>query len=96
MMQVLNSQTKPQAARRSALEVRMAIMRVTAEGCTKPTIIMYRSNTSWMVLKKNLESLIALGFIAEHIEGSRTTYAVTDRGITVLRDYLNVVYLASV
>ena len=75
MAQILNSDTTSAAARRSAFEIRMDILRVAAEGCTKPTLIMYQSNTSWVVLRKNLEALIAAGFMIESVIGSRTAYS---------------------
>ena len=80
--------------RRSAFEVRMDVLRVTAAGCTKPTQIMYRSNTSWTVLQENLESLVESGFLRRTIDHSRTEYAVTESGSAVVRDYLNLVDLA--
>jgi len=86
---------KALAGRRSALEVTMAIMRATAEGCTKPTTIMYKSNTSWMILKNNLASLVASGFILESHRGAKSTYTVTTKGIAVLKEYLNIVYLVT-
>ncbi len=73
----------------------MDIMRVTAHGCISPTTIMYKSNTSWIVLKKNLASLVASGFVVEGHEGQRSTYAVTPKGSAVLRDYINIVYLTT-
>jgi predicted transcriptional regulator len=79
------------AARRSAFEVRMDVLKVVTAGCTKPTQIMYRSNTSWIVLQKNLESLTASGFMRQTVDHSRTEYVVTDTGIAVVRDYLNLV-----
>ena len=82
------------AVRRSAFEVRMDVLKVTAAGWTKPTQIMYRSNTSWIVLQGNLESLIASGFMKQSIDHSRTAYAITESGGAVLRDYLNLVDLA--
>lgn len=98
MVQILSQQTgqtRHSANRRSAFEVRMDILKVAMAGCTKPTQIMYRSNTSWMILQKNLESLIASGFIQQSADSSGTVYTVTDRGITVVRDYQNLVRLAS-
>ena len=73
----------------------MDVRRGATAGCTKPTQIMYRSNTSWTVLQKILESLIASGFMRQSVYHSRTAYAVTDRGLAVLRDYLNLVYLTT-
>ena len=70
----------------------MDIMRAVADGCTKPTTIMYKSNTSWVVLKSNLTSLVAAGFMLENNDGARSTFSITAKGRTVLRDYLNLVY----
>jgi predicted transcriptional regulator len=86
----LNWQEKP-AARRSAFEVRMDVLKVAAEGCAKPTHIMYRSNTSWITLQKILDSLTASGFVRDCGTGSRTEYAITESGMAVLRDYLDLV-----
>lgn len=86
MAQVLSAQSRL-AARRSAFEIRMDILRVAAEGSVKPTHIMYRSNTSWMVLHKNLESLLAAGFMRQGGDGPRTEYSITDKGRDVLHDY---------
>jgi predicted transcriptional regulator len=76
--------------RRSTLEIRMDILKVAAEGSVKPTHIMYRSNTSWIALHKNLESLLASGFIRKSGEGSKIEYTITDSGREVLHDYLGV------
>jgi predicted transcriptional regulator len=90
LAQVLSSQTRL-AARRSAFEIRMDILKVADEGLVKPTHLMYRSNTSWIVLHKNLEALLASGFMRQTGEGSRTEYSITETGIEVLRDYLRLV-----
>ena len=87
MAQVLGAQSRL-AARRSAFEIRMDILRVAAEGSAKPTHIMYRSNTSWVVLQKNLEALQASGFMVQGGDSTRTEYTITERGREVLRDYL--------
>jgi predicted transcriptional regulator len=91
LTQYTESVTRHPSARRSAFEIRMDILRVTTEGCTKPTQIMYRSNTSWIILKKNLESLVASGHMQENSDHSRTTYTVTDSGMAVVRDYRDLV-----
>src|ERR1700689_4262884 len=90
MSQVLNSQTRL-AARRSAFEVMMDVLKVAAEGSTKPTHIMYRANTSWIVLKKHLDSLSASGFITKRGEGSRAEFTITEKGRAVLHDYMSLV-----
>lgn len=94
MALVLNSQARLQA-RRSAFEIRMDILRVVAAGNAKPTHIMYRSNTSWIVMQKNLESLAASGFLQQTGELTRVEYALTQRGRDVLRDYVNLLDLTT-
>lgn len=86
------SEKKHPAARRSPFEIRMEILSVVTAGCTKPTQIMYRSNTSWMVLRKNLDLLTAAGFLKQRVQNSKTEYVATDKGFDVVRDYLNLLY----
>ena len=69
----------------------MDVLTVVTSGCTRPTQIMYRSNTSWIVLQKILESLTASGLLRQRAEGSRTEYIATDKGIDVARGYLDLV-----
>jgi predicted transcriptional regulator len=90
MAQVLSSQTRL-APRRSTFEIRMDILRVVAEGAVKPTHIMYRSNTSWIMMQKNLESLLAAGFMLQAGGDARTEYSITEKGREVLADYLKLV-----
>ncbi len=52
---------------------------------------MYRSNTSWIVLQKILESLTASGLLRQRVERSRTEYVSTDQGFDVAREYLDLV-----
>lgn len=91
MAQVLTSQSAAVSTRRSAFEIRMDILRVAAEGSAKPTHIMYRSNTSWIVMQKNLEFLVGSGFMQVSTGCSRVEYAITERGREVLRDYISLV-----
>jgi predicted transcriptional regulator len=91
---VLSSPTRF-AARRSAFEIRMDILRAAEGGWVKPTHIMYRSNTSWIVLRKNLESLVASGFMRQSDESPRTEYALTQSGMELLRDYVKLVDLTT-
>lgn len=95
MAQVLKSQTRPAQGRRSVFEIRMDILRVAAAGPVKPTHIMYRSNTSWVAMQKNIESLVVSGFIRQSDGCSRTEYVITERGRDVLRDYVSLVDRAS-
>jgi predicted transcriptional regulator len=91
--QVVSSQTRL-AARRSAFEVMMDILKVAAERATKPTHLMYRSNTSWTVLNKHLGSLSASGLIMKDGQGSRAEFTITEKGKAVLHDYMNLVIRA--
>jgi predicted transcriptional regulator len=93
LVQGTNLELKHEASRRSAFEVKMDVLKAVAEGCTKPTLIMYRSNTSWIILQKNLEWLVAAGFMLKSTHGASSSYAVSDRGTEVFRDYLNLRYM---
>ena len=69
----------------------MDVLAVSAKGASKPTHIMYQSNTSWLILKKCLCALISSGFLVQSGDDSRAEYTVTDAGKAVLRDYLGLV-----
>lgn len=92
MAQVLETENRVAAGRRSAFEVRMAVLKVAAEGAAKPTHMMYRSNTSWTILQKNIDALLAAGFIQKFGELPRVEYSITERGMKVLNDYLELVF----
>jgi predicted transcriptional regulator len=92
MSQVLETESRVASGRRSAFEVRMAVLRVAAEGAAKPTHMMYRSNTSWTILQRNIDALLAAGFIQKFGELPRVEYSITERGMKVLSDYLELVY----
>jgi len=57
---------------------------------------MYKSNTSWIVLQKILESLTASGLLRQRVDRSRTEYVATDRGVDVARDYHDLVHATKV
>jgi predicted transcriptional regulator len=94
MAQVLTSErhSGKKASKRSPFEIRMDVLTVVTEGCTKPTQIMYRSNTSWLMLQKILEALMASGLLKHHVERSRAEYVATDKGFDVARHYLDLVH----
>jgi predicted transcriptional regulator len=73
--------------RRSKLEMYVDILSVLAhKGPLKLTHIMYKANVNCSVLKENLDFLIKQGLIEERtVRKSRIVYAVTQRGITVLK-----------
>jgi predicted transcriptional regulator len=73
--------------RRSKLEVYVDILRVLAhKGPLKLTHIMYKSNVNCSVLKEYLDFVIKQGLVEERVIGKgRVVFAVTQRGITVLK-----------
>jgi len=72
-------------SRRSKMEIYLDILRVTSEGNSKPTHIMYRANLSWERLKKYLVFLDNQDLItsAERSDGIR--YGITEKGREVLK-----------
>jgi predicted transcriptional regulator len=73
--------------RRSKLEMYIDTLTVLAHrGPLKLTHIMYKANVNCRVLKEYLEFLIKQGLVEERNVGKRrVVYAITQRGITVLR-----------
>lgn len=75
--------------RRSKLEMYVDILKVLARrGPLKLTHVMYKANVNCSVLKGYLEFLIKQGLVEERTVGKRRiVYAVTQRGITVLKSF---------
>ena len=73
--------------RRSKLEMYVDILKVLAQrGPLKLTHVMYKANVNCKVLKEYLDFLIKQGLIEEKIiRKERVVYAITQRGITVLK-----------
>lgn len=73
--------------RRSKLEMYIDILRVLAQrGPLKLTHVMYKANVNCSVLKEYMDFLIKQGLVEERAVGKRRlVYAVTQRGITVLK-----------
>jgi predicted transcriptional regulator len=73
--------------RRSKLEMYVDILKVLAHrGPLKLTHIMYKANMNCGVLKEYLGFLIKENLVEERNVGkSRTVFAITQRGITVLK-----------
>ena len=73
--------------RRSKLEMYVDILRVLAQrGPLKLTHVMYKANVNCSVLKEYLEFLIKQNLVEERTIGKhRVVYAITQRGITVLK-----------
>jgi predicted transcriptional regulator len=73
--------------RRSKLEMYVDILSVLARrGPLKLTHVMYKANVNCSVLKEYLDFLTKQGLVEERMAGKqRVVYAVTQRGITVLK-----------
>ena len=73
--------------RRSKLEMYVDILSVLAyRGPLKLTHVMYKANVNCSVLKEYLDYLLKQGLVEERpIRKQRIVYAVTQRGITVLK-----------
>ena len=72
--------------RRSKLETYIAILGVLAnKGPMKMTHIMYKANVNCSVLRNNLDFLIKQKLVEERIIKKHTIFAVTNRGINVLK-----------
>lgn len=81
------------------MEMYIDILRVLAQhGPLKLTHVMYKANVNCSVLKENLDFLIAQNLIEEQVTVKRRnktkiSYAITDKGRTVIR-YFNEVNVA--
>jgi len=75
--------------RRSKLEMYIDILKVLSHrGPLKLTHIMYKANVNCSVLKQYLDFLIQQNLVEERTIGKkRTVYAVTQRGISVLKHF---------
>lgn len=75
--------------RRSKLEMYVDILKVLSHrGPLKLTHIMYKANVNCSVLKQYLDFLIQQNLVEERTMGKkRTVYAITQRGITVLKHF---------
>jgi predicted transcriptional regulator len=73
--------------RRSKLEMNIKILQVLySQKPLKLTHIMYKANLNCNGLKEYLEFLVKQGLVEERLIGkNRIVYAITQRGITVLK-----------
>jgi predicted transcriptional regulator len=78
--------------RRSKLEVYIAILKVLAyKGPLKVTHIMYKANVNCRVLKEIVEALVKQDLIEQRTDRKKgTCFAITQRGITVLKYFREV------
>jgi predicted transcriptional regulator len=84
---VEDNYAKGEIMRRSKLEMYVDILQVLSRrGPLKLTHIMYKANVNCKVLKEYLDFLTKQNLVEERPVGkSRTVFAVTPRGITVLK-----------
>ncbi len=79
--------------RRSKLEMHIDILRSLARhGPLKLTHVMYKANVNCSVLKQSLEFLIQHKLVEEQTlhkkrHKTRNVYAITERGLTVLKHF---------
>lgn len=73
--------------RRSKLEMHIDILKILAQrGPLKLTHVMYKANVNCSVLKEYLDFLIQKELVEERTIGKkRIVYAITDKGLKVLR-----------
>lgn len=76
-------------ARRSTLNLILAVLTAIRDGCDKPTRIMYACNMSWKPMKKMLKKVTEKGYVVEveHHGNKRSTkrYIISKRGKNILR-----------
>ena len=89
--------------RRSRMELRLDLLRVVSNGETKPTRIMYATNTSWKLFNLLLSDLVNINLIEEiPLEErkrrgknlSKKRYRLTDRGQTLINQLDRNVFLS--
>jgi predicted transcriptional regulator len=74
--------------RRSRLEISIDILEALAfDGQLRLTQLMYKSKINCCVLKEQLESLIKNGLVEEKMLKKRAIYAMTSRGLQVLKAF---------
>ncbi len=77
--------------RRSVLELKIEILRAIAEGATKQSQVIQRSNISWSMAQNFIKRLESQGLIESKRTGGRKTFDITERGKRVLNSYLSMI-----
>ena len=77
--------------RRSHLEIYIEIIRVLAQkGPLKLTLLMYKTNLNYGVLKRDLRFLLKQDLVEERTIGNfKPVFTVTQKGINVLKYFQN-------
>jgi predicted transcriptional regulator len=71
--------------KRSRFEIYIDVLRTIRGGEKVPTRVMYRTNLSWVPLKKILESLNSQNLIEKRESSRRKQYIITEKGRKVLK-----------
>jgi len=84
--------------RRSKLETYIDILNALARlGPLKMTHIMHKANVNGCMLKGHLDFLTKQGLVEERrLKRSRAVFAVTQRGITVLKHFQELTHMVSI
>ena len=73
--------------RRSRLEIYLDILQALIYRPLKFTHIMYKANVNSAVLKEGLDFLIQKSLVLEKFDKNEKVYAVTTKGLTVLKHF---------
>jgi predicted transcriptional regulator len=74
--------------RRSKLEIHIDILEALAfKGQLRLTYLMYKSKVNCCLLREQLEFLIKNGLVEEKMLEKRTIYAITSKGLQVLKTF---------
>jgi predicted transcriptional regulator len=84
--------------RRSKLETYIDILNTLARlGPLKMTHIMHKANINGSMLRGHLDFLIEQGLVEERtLKRNRAVFAVTERGITILKQFRELTLVASI
>lgn len=71
--------------KRSRLEIYIDVLRTIRGGENVPTRVMYRTNLSWVPLRKIAGSLMSQNLIEKQEKSRRKQYIITEKGRKVLK-----------
>jgi len=71
--------------KRSRLQLFVDILNAINKGECKPTRIMYKSNLSWLPLKRMLNRMVELELIERKKKGTRQIFLIAEKGKDFLR-----------
>jgi len=77
--------------RRSELELKIEILQAIAEGASKQSHVIQKSNISWSMAQNFIRRLEMQGLIEAKQTKGRKTFAITERGTRVLNSYSSMI-----